>query len=69
MVNFYIFQRITLVCKLKGAEGIGTGWSTSIPCYNPRELVDSIEKRMLGISFTDLLPWYKVIQISIFFIN
>nr|AAS90120.1 DNA topoisomerase type 2 [Tetrahymena thermophila] len=44
---------------LNGADGIGTGWSTSIPCYNPRELVDSIEKRMMGVPFTDLLPWYK----------
>lgn len=24
---------------VNGAEGIGTGWSTSIPNYNPRDLV------------------------------
>ena len=25
---------------VNGAEGIGSGWSTSIPNYNPRELVE-----------------------------
>lgn len=24
---------------VNGAEGIGTGWSTSIPNFNPRDLV------------------------------
>lgn len=23
---------------VNGSEGIGTGWSTDIPCYNPREI-------------------------------
>lgn len=31
---------------VNGAEGIGTGWSTSIPCYNPREIVESIRKKL-----------------------
>jgi len=31
---------------VNGAEGIGTGWSTKIPNYNPREIVTNI-KRML----------------------
>jgi DNA topoisomerase-2 len=44
---------------INGADGIGTGWSTNIPCYNPREIVEAIERRMDGTSFTELLPWYK----------
>ena len=31
---------------VNGAEGIGTGWSTKIPNYNPREIIDNL-KRML----------------------
>ena len=31
---------------VNGSEGIGTGWSTKIPNYNPREIVANI-KRML----------------------
>jgi DNA topoisomerase-2 len=30
---------------VNGAEGIGTGWSTSIPCYNPREIVLNIRNK------------------------
>lgn len=31
---------------INGAEGIGTGWSTSIPNYNPREIVANIKRLM-----------------------
>jgi len=31
-----------------GAEGIGTGWSTNIPSFNPREIVDNIRRKMKG---------------------
>lgn len=28
------------MCLVNGSEGIGTGWSTTIPNYNPMEIVD-----------------------------
>ena len=30
------------VCLINGADGIGTGWSTKIPQYNPREIVKNL---------------------------
>ena len=33
---------------VNGTDGIGTGWSTNIPCYNPRELVDAIKSKLKG---------------------
>ena len=33
---------------VNGAEGIGTGWSTKIPNYNPREIVDNIRRLLRG---------------------
>ena len=33
---------------VNGAEGIGTGWSTKIPNYNPREIVDNIRRLIRG---------------------
>ena len=27
---------------VNGAEGIGTGFSTSIPCYNPKDIIQNI---------------------------
>jgi DNA topoisomerase-2 len=41
--------------------GIGTGWSSQIPCYNPIDLVSEI-KKWLGdqtYEFNELVPWYR----------
>lgn len=29
---------------INGADGIGTGWMTKIPNYNPRELIENLRK-------------------------
>jgi DNA topoisomerase-2 len=31
---------------VNGAEGIGTGWSTFIPQFNPREIVENVRRLM-----------------------
>lgn len=33
---------------VNGAEGIGTGWSTKIPNYSPREIVANIKRMLAG---------------------
>lgn len=33
---------------VNGSEGIGTGWSTYIPCHNPRDIVDNLKRIMKG---------------------
>lgn len=46
---------------VNGAVGIGTGFSTNIPCFNPKEIVN-ILKQMLqengDIETMELKPWY-----------
>lgn len=44
---------------VNGAEGIGTGWSTFIPCYNPSEIIQALKDKMAGKEFERLTPWYK----------
>ena len=44
---------------VNGAEGIGTGWSTFIPCFNPKEIIEALIKKMDGVEFQRLRPWYK----------
>lgn len=44
---------------VNGADGIGTGWSTNLPCYNPRELVNLIKERLNGQPFREIQPWFK----------
>ncbi|KAI0228357.1 DNA topoisomerase 2-beta [Lamellibrachia satsuma] len=44
---------------VNGAEGIGTGWSTKIPNYNPREIVANIKRMLDGNDPEPMLPWFK----------
>ncbi len=44
---------------VNGAEGIGTGWSTKIPNYNPRDIVDNIRRMMRGEEVKVMKPWFK----------
>ncbi|XP_010512994.1 PREDICTED: DNA topoisomerase 2 isoform X2 [Camelina sativa] len=44
---------------VNGSEGIGTGWSTFIPNYNPREIVANIRRRLNGESMVPMDPWYR----------
>ncbi|CAD5230247.1 unnamed protein product [Bursaphelenchus okinawaensis] len=44
---------------INGAEGIGTGWSTKIPNYNPRDVTDNIRRLIRGEGMKPLVPWYK----------
>uniref|UniRef100_A0A7S2RU85 DNA topoisomerase 2 n=1 Tax=Mucochytrium quahogii TaxID=96639 RepID=A0A7S2RU85_9STRA len=56
--DFYIPVIPTLL--VNGASGIGTGWSTDIPCYNPRDLVAYLKEKLAGREPEDaLVPWYK----------
>lgn len=33
---------------VNGADGIGTGWMTKIPNYNPREIMDNLKRMING---------------------
>lgn len=44
---------------VNGAEGIGTGWSTSIPCYNPLDIIANIKKLMNNESMDEITPFYR----------
>jgi DNA topoisomerase-2 len=47
------------LCLVNGAEGIGTGWSTSIPQYNPRDIIENMRLMMKGLEPKPMIPWYK----------
>lgn len=46
---------------VNGSVGIGTGFSTNIPCYNPKDIVRVIKKLLDGESVDDdeLVPWFS----------
>ena len=47
---------------VNGCEGIGTGWSSQIPCFNPHEIVESLKSKIKGNGFIKIQPWYKGYQ-------
>ena len=44
---------------VNGAKGIGTGWSTSIPNFNPTDIIQNL-KRKINHENMDLMHlWYR----------
>lgn len=50
---------------VNGAEGIGTGWSTNIPNYNPREIIQNLRRKIKGEEMEEMHPNYFGYQGSI----
>jgi len=44
---------------LNGASGIGTGWSTQVLQYNPRDICAALKSIMGGFEPVELHPWYR----------
>jgi DNA topoisomerase-2 len=58
--EFYI--PVLPLLLVNGCKGIGTGYSTMVPCYSPKDLVASLRSRLRGdvadLTDTRLVPWY-----------
>ena len=44
---------------VNGAVGIGTGYSTSIPSYNPKDIIQNIKNLLDDKPTFQMKPWYK----------
>lgn len=44
---------------VNGCEGIGSGWSTSIPPFNPVDIIENIRLLMKGEEMKEMAPWFK----------
>lgn len=44
---------------VNGSQGIGTGWSTEIPCHNPHDIIKNIRAYLDGRELEPMYPWYK----------
>ena len=47
---------------VNGCEGIGTGWNSKIPCFNPHDIIESLKSKLKGNGFIPIDPWYKGYQ-------
>lgn len=47
---------------VNGSEGIGTGYSTSIPCYNPKDIIENMKLLIDSdgeAELKEMIPWYR----------
>ena len=44
---------------VNGTKGIGTGWSTDIPCFNPKDIIDSIRLKLKTGELKNIHPFYR----------
>ncbi|KAK7403125.1 DNA topoisomerase 2 [Neonectria punicea] len=62
-----VYSPIIPMVLVNGADGIGTGWSTSIPNYHPVEIVKNLKRRMGRLDpnddeekpFETMMPWFR----------
>ena len=66
MIEPETFSPIIPMILVNGADGIGTGWSTSIPNYNAVDIVNNIKRRMGRLEgcddeamFVPMQPWFR----------
>ena len=63
MVEPIYYMPIIPMVLVNGALGIGTGFSTKIPCYNPLQLIRIIKEKIKGEQgmdyVEDVVPFYK----------
>lgn len=44
---------------INGTQGIGTGYSTNIPCFNPKDIIDNLNRLIQGNELKNMIPWYR----------
>ncbi|KAM0851387.1 hypothetical protein ACQ4PT_052450 [Festuca glaucescens] len=59
------FVPIIPMVLVKGSEGIGTGWSSNVPNYNPRDIIANLKRLLNEEPVEPMDPWYKGFKVSI----
>ena len=55
--RYYVPTIPTLL--VNGTSGISTGFSTDVPCYNPKDIVDNVKRLIRGEDMKQMIPWYR----------
>ena len=53
------FVPIIPMILVNGTIGIGTGWSTNVPQYNPKDLIEQIKRLNNNEELKELSPYYR----------
>lgn len=58
-VEPYFYMPIMPLVLINGTTGIGTGWSSDIPQFNPLDILNNIRRLMQGLEIQSMTPWYR----------
>ena len=52
---------LPVICMslVNGSLGIGTGYSTKVPNFNPRDIILNIKNKINGENYKKMIPWYR----------
>lgn len=53
------FLPIVPMILINGSDGIGTGYSSKIPCYKPKDVIDNVLRILKNENPYEMKPWYK----------
>lgn len=53
------FAPVIPMILVNGSEGIGTGFSTSVPSFNPKDIINNIVNMLDGKEPVNIKPWYR----------
>jgi DNA topoisomerase-2 len=53
------FVPVVAAVLLNGAVGIGTGFSTNVPCYSPADVIANTRRFAHGEEILPMKPWYR----------
>lgn len=59
MVEPEYYAPIIPMLLVNGTDGIGTGWASKVPQFNPLDLVKIIKSKIKGEKTQPLIPWYR----------
>jgi hypothetical protein len=62
--HFFRFVPIIPMVLVNGSEGIGTGWSSYVPNYNPRDIIANLKRLLKDEPVEPMDPWYKGFKVS-----
>lgn len=54
-----VYVPVVPLILINGSDGIGTGWSSTIPNYNPEDIVDNLRRLMKGEEMVPMIPWFR----------
>jgi DNA topoisomerase-2 len=59
MIEPVYYVPIIPMILVNGAKGIGSGYSTSIPQHNPKDIVNALIQLLEGKSLNNIRPWFN----------